>query len=125
MNTRMERLGRRFRFSAPASWRLVSAALFLFAIYWIYPFFNLRVNPVFNSDSAIVLTAITQRIPLAENLFQWGGARTGFALGALGAIFTASSANFISLTFAGSRTPRFLSSVPPFFASHVPDGGPR
>lgn len=57
------------------------------AVCWIYPFFDLKINPAFNSDSAMVLTAITEHVPLSENIFQWGGARTGLALGAVGWIF--------------------------------------
>lgn len=66
---------------------IVSVLCLMGAVWWIYPFFNLKINPVFNSDSAMTLTAITEHVPLAENIFQWGGARTGLALGALGWIF--------------------------------------
>ena len=69
-------------------WHLLVALLsFVIAVWWIYPFFNLKTNPAFNSDSAMVLIAITEHVPLAENIFQWGGTRTGCALGALGWVY--------------------------------------
>jgi len=69
--------------------RLVITSLLclLGAACWIYPFFDLTINPAFNSDSAMTLTAITERVPLSENIFQWGGTRTGLALGAAGWVF--------------------------------------
>jgi hypothetical protein len=69
-------------------WHLLVVLLsFVIAVSWIYPFFNLKTNPAFNSDSAMVLTAITEHVPLSENLFQWGGTRTGLALGAVGWVY--------------------------------------
>ncbi len=55
-------------------WSLLALLL---AAWCIYPFVNLKVNPAFNSDTALVLTAITERVPLAETIFSWGTARSG------------------------------------------------
>ena len=69
-------------------WHLLIVLLsFVIAVWWIYPFFNLKTNPAFNSDSAMVLAAITEHVPLSENIFIWGSARTGSALGALGWVY--------------------------------------
>jgi len=66
---------------------LLALSLVVVVVWWIYPFFDLKRNTQFNSDSAMVLTAITEHVPLSENIFQWGGTRTGLALGAVGWIF--------------------------------------
>jgi hypothetical protein len=69
-------------------WPVITSLLCLIgAVCWIHPFFDLKINPAFNSDSAMVLTAITEHVPLSENVFVWGGTHTGPALGALGWIY--------------------------------------
>lgn len=63
------------------------AGAYLFAAWWMSPFFDLTRNPAFNSDSALVLTAATEHVPLRENLFQWGAARNGWPLAMAGKAF--------------------------------------
>lgn len=68
---------------------IATAGLLLVAAWWLRPFFDLRINPQFNSDSAMVFAAITERVPLAENIFQWGSARNGSLLVLSGWIYHA------------------------------------
>ena len=79
---------------------LLSTAAIIAAAWWLLPFFDLRVNPAFNSDSGMALVAITEHIPLAENIFQWGSARNGSALSVLGWVFCR--------LFGGLHLPDFL-----------------
>lgn len=75
-------------------WRLpqvryvaASVVAILLGAWCIYPFVNLKTDPAFNSDTALVLTAAAERVPLAETLFTWGTARSGSAFVILGAIY--------------------------------------
>lgn len=73
----------------PRPWHVLLLTLLgiLLAVWCIYPFTNLKINPAFNSDTALVLTAITERVPLAETIFSWGTARSGSAFAVLGSIY--------------------------------------